>query len=72
MGCEDWVIGGVVDWRNCGGLRRNVLRGRRPSHVVVAGCGATVEGGWDAVVSCGAKEEVIKGWRERAADFNKY
>ncbi len=33
---------------------------------------AAVEGGWDAVVSCGAKEEVIKGWRERAADFNKY
>jgi len=24
------------------------------------------------LVSGGAKEEVIKGWRERAADFNKY
>ena len=27
------------------GLRRNI-RGRRPSHAVVAGCRAAVEGGW--------------------------
>jgi len=31
------------------------------------GCGRFVR-----LVSVGAKEEVIKGWRERAADFNKY
>ena len=54
------------------GIAQGYLRSRRPSHAVVAGCGAAVEGGWDAVVSCGAKEEVIKGRRERAADFNKY
>ena len=28
-----------------GGLRRNILRGRRLSHAVVAGCGVAVEGG---------------------------
>ena len=29
-----------------GGLRRNIPRGRRPSHAAVAGSGAAVEGGW--------------------------
>ena len=28
------------------GLRRKIPQGRRPSHAVVAGYGAAVEGGW--------------------------
>ena len=47
-----------------GGLCRNISRGRRPSHAVVAGCRAVVEG--DALVSVGwflvgAEEAGMKG-----------
>ena len=46
------------------GLRRKIPQGRRPSHAVVAGCGAAVEG--DALVSVGwflvgAEEAGMKG-----------
>ena len=41
-------VGGVGRWGVAvrgGGLCRNISRGRGPSHAVVAGCGAAVEGG---------------------------
>ena len=41
-------VGGAGRWDVAvrgGGLCRNISRGRGPSHAVVAGCGAAVEGG---------------------------
>lgn len=42
----EWVGGKIGLWV-CGvGIAQEYPRGRRPSHAVVAGCGAAVEGGW--------------------------
>ena len=51
MGCEDWVIGGVVDWRNCGGLRRNIPKVEGRATQWLRGVGRRLRVDGDCVVS---------------------